>query len=92
MDKLLGREPEEEIDYPDSDGKPMAETDVHRDAMFDLIERLKARYAGRDDVYVSGNLFVYYVEKKPTFCLAPDCFVAFGVPNRRRRTFKTWTE
>ena len=92
MGKLVGRTANEEIDYPDSDGKPMAETDIHRDVMIDLIERLKARYANRDDVYVSGNLFVYYTEGKPTFCLAPDCFVAFGVPNRRRRSFKTWEE
>jgi Uma2 family endonuclease len=92
MGKLLGRDPAEEIEYPVSDGKPMAETDVHRDAMFDLIERLKARYSGRDDVYVSGNLLVYYAEGKPKLCLAPDCFVAFGVPNHQRRTFKTWAE
>ncbi len=92
MGKLLGRMSGEENEYPDSDGKPMAETDIHRDLMFDLIERLKARYADRNDVYVTGNLFVYYVENKPTFCLAPDCFVAFGVPNRRRRSFRTWKE
>jgi Uma2 family endonuclease len=89
MGKLLGRAA---VEYPESDGKPMAETDIHRDVMLDLIERLKARYADRDDVYVSGNLLVYYAEGKPKVCLAPDCFVAFGVPNRRRRTFKTWEE
>lgn len=92
MGKLVGREPAEGIEYPDADGKPMAETDIHRDVMFDLIERLRTRFADRADAYVSGNLFVYYVERKPVYCLAPDCFVAFGVPNRRRRVFKTWKE
>jgi Uma2 family endonuclease len=91
MGKVLGREVDE-ISYPDSDGKPMAETDIHRKAMIDLIERLTLRYAGRNDVYVTGNLLVYYVEGKPTFCLAPDCFVAFGVPPGDRRSFKTWEE
>lgn len=92
MGKLIGRGPAGGTEYPESDGKPMAETDIHRDVMLDLIERLKARYAGRDDVYVSGNLLVYYAEGNPKKCLAPDCFVAFGVPTGRRRTFQSWAE
>jgi hypothetical protein len=31
-----------EIDYPTSDGKPMAETDVHRDDMVDVIQMLNS--------------------------------------------------
>ena len=27
--------------YPESDGKPMAETDIHRDLMIDMIDMLK---------------------------------------------------
>lgn len=92
MGKLIGREPAEEIEYPESDGKPMAETDLHRKAMFDVIERLAQRYVLRSDVYVTGNLLVYYVERKPAFCLAPDCFVAFGVAPGDRRTYRTWEE
>lgn len=80
------------IEYPESDGKPMAETDLHRDIMVDVIYRLKARYAKRDDVYVTGNLLVYFVEGNPWICLAPDCFVAFGVPPGERTTYKVWEE
>ena len=80
------------VEYSESDGKPMAETDIHRKVMIDLIERLSARYADRRDVYVSGNLLVYYVEGDPLKCLAPDCFVVFGVPPGDRRTFKAWEE
>ena len=40
------------IEYPSSDGKPMAETPVHRDVMIDAIQILKRRYANRSDVYV----------------------------------------
>ena len=43
-------------DYPTSDGKPMAETDLHRDLMIALIETLKWWFADDPDVYVSGNL------------------------------------
>src|SRR5256885_1547877 len=46
--------------YPTSDGKPMAETDLHRDEMVDLIAMLREFFAGRR-VYVSGNLLVFYV-------------------------------
>lgn len=81
-----------EIDYPESDGKPVAESDLHRDCMYDLINRLVERYARERDVYVTGNLLVYYVEGNPYVSRAPDCFVAFGVPNRKRRTFKVWEE
>ncbi len=81
-----------EIYYPESDGKPMGETDVHRNAMIALIEILKSRYRDRPDVYVSGNLFVYYEKGKPSSVFAPDAFVVLGVSKRDRRTYKLWEE
>ncbi len=81
-----------EIYYPESDGKPMAETDLHRNEMFELIAMLQARYADAPDVYVSGNLLLYYVEGDPTKSVSPDTFVVFGVANHMRRTFKLWEE
>ena len=80
------------IDYPESDGEPMAETDLHRDEMFELIDRLRRHFRDRDDAYVSGNMLVYYVEGDPKQCFAPDTFVAFGVPTGRRRIWKVWEE
>jgi hypothetical protein len=47
------------VHYPESDGKPMGETDEHRDAMVRHIELLKDYYRGQR-VYVSGDLLVYY--------------------------------
>lgn len=82
----------DEIDYPESDGKPMAETDFHRKQMNETIDRLAAWFAGRSDVYVSGNLFVYYQKGDRTKCLAPDCLVVLGVPAGDRRMFKAWKE
>lgn len=84
--------PDDDDPYPSSDGRPFAESDVHREVMADLIYSLKTRYADRDEVYVSGNLFVYYAEGKPEYRLAPDCFVVFGVPPGDRDNFKVWTE
>lgn len=80
------------IDYPESDGQPMAETDDHIDLVTGIRERLKARYAVDPNVYVAGKLFVYFQEGDPSAVLAPDCFVVFGVPNRKRRSYKVWRE
>jgi Uma2 family endonuclease len=84
--------PFEEVEYPESDGQPVAETDVHRDAMFDLIERLRLRYRDRDDVYVSGDNFVYFEEGNRRAVVSPDVYVVFGVPRGLRRVYKVWEE
>jgi Uma2 family endonuclease len=60
--------------------------------MLYLIEALKDYYRDRDDVYVAGNLFVYYEEGNPQAVLAPDVFVVFGVSDEHRRTYKIWEE
>ena len=46
--------------YPESDGKPMAETESHRDIMIDFIQMLKHHFRHVNDAYVSGNLLMYY--------------------------------
>jgi len=82
----------EEPFYPESDGKPMAETDIHRDLMIDIILALQDFYRNASDVYVSGNLLMYYTERIPTDSVAPDVFVVKGVPKKRRRIYKIWEE
>ena len=85
--------PVTETRYPEADGEPMAETDVHRDLMTDaLLHPLKERFRQESDVYVSGNLFLYYEKGNPSAVVAPDVFVVFGVSNRQRRTYKLWEE
>ena len=78
--------------YPESDGKPMAETDTHRNLMMDFILMLKDYYQNENDVYVSGNLLLYFEEGDPKKCLSPDVFVVFGVEKKLRRTYQTWAE
>jgi Uma2 family endonuclease len=85
-------EVEEEIEYPESDGQPMAETDKHRDLMFALIASLQNYFVSEPDVYVSGNLLLYYIEDDPTKCVAPDVFVVRGVGKHERRIYKLWEE
>ena len=78
--------------YPESDGKPMAETEYHRDIMNDFIQMLKHHFRDVNDVHVSGNLMMYYEEGNPRKSVSPDVFVAFGVSKKRRRTYKIWEE
>ena len=80
------------LDYPDSDGQPIAETDFQRKPMWYANDVLARRYRGRPDVYVSANLFVYYEEGNPRAVVAPDVFVVLGVAGHDRRTYKVWEE
>lgn len=84
-----------EIHYPESDGRPMGETELHAQVLEDLRFALALRYAGVPDVYVWGNLFLYYREGDPKACVAPDVFLIKGVEKRTdnlRRTYKVWEE
>jgi Uma2 family endonuclease len=79
-------------DYPTTDGKPMAETDWHRDLMLDLIETLKVWYENQQRVYVSGNLLLFYVGGNKRRHISPDVFVVKGVPKGQRLNYILWEE
>ncbi|MBE9187074.1 Uma2 family endonuclease [Microcoleus sp. LEGE 07076] len=83
---------EEEIEYPSSDGEPMAESDITRDYMTYGVEALKQHFQGISDVYVSANSFVYYEEGNKSAVVAPDIYVVFGVRKRQRDNYKIWKE
>jgi Uma2 family endonuclease len=82
----------EGLDYPTSDGKPMAETDWHRDLMMVLIQTLSAYYAAEPMVYVSGNLLVFYKPGNRRRHLSPDVFVVKGVGKHQRPNYLIWEE
>ena len=83
------------VKYPDSDGKPVAESDFQLNELIYAREGLRIYYRdrrGRDDVYVAGNLLIYYEEGNPRASVAPDVFVVIGVTNRDRRSYRLWNE
>lgn len=80
-----------EVHYPESDGKPMGETDEHRDAMIRHIQILQDYYRGQR-VYVSGDLLVYYEQGNTRKYVVPDAFVVKGISPKRRRVYKIWIE
>ncbi len=88
----LARREGGEIVYPESDGKPIAETDEHRFQMNYLIEALCLWFARRRRMYVTGNILLYYEERDPRRRVSPDVMVIKGVEQRRRRVYKLWEE
>jgi hypothetical protein len=67
------------IEYPASDGQPMAETEIHVLAILYLIGALRLFFGNVPDIYVIGNIFLYYVEGKPSARCSPDVIVVKGV-------------
>lgn len=81
-----------DIEYPTSDGCPMAETDIHRYDMVDLIEVLNDWNEPNTDVYVSGNMLVYDVPGNKRKHVSPDVFVVHGIAKRLRDYYLVWEE
>ena len=80
------------VHYPSSDGRPMAESDFQRTPLTYAVDRLRHHFRGRRDVYVSGNLLLYYQKGNPRAAVAPDVFVVLGVSNADRSSYRLWEE
>ena len=84
--------PRAAVDYPTSDGKPLAENDAQARAILYAFGALRVYYEARSDVYVSADLLIYYEEGNPRVSVAPDVFVVFRVEDRMRGNYKVWEE
>lgn len=80
------------IYYPESDGQPMGETDIHIQLMIDLRSALQNHFRDERNVYVGSNMLLYYIEGNPKKSLAPDVFVVRGIVKEPRRIYKLWEE
>ena len=80
------------LEYPSGDGKPMAENDAQLAAILYGIGALRVYFESREDVYVSGDLLMYYEEGDPRVSVATDVFVVFGVEDRMRKRYLVWEE
>ena len=70
----------------------MAENDWQRAAIVYAIGALESWFEERADVYVSGDLLIYYEEGRPGASIAPDAFVVVGAAKHERRSYKLWEE
>ena len=58
----------------------------------ELWESFDTHFAKRPEVYVSGDILMYYVEGDPRKSVAPDVLVTFGMGKKNRRTYLVWEE
>jgi Uma2 family endonuclease len=82
------------IEYPTSDGQPMAETEIHVLLMIGLIGTLRAWMRTRQvPAYVMGNTFLYFEEGNPEARRSPDVMVVkCNDPEKVRPSVKIWEE
>jgi Uma2 family endonuclease len=80
------------VEYPSSDGKPVAESDFQLTVLAYAREALRTHFRARDNVYVAANLLIYYQEGNVKARVAPDVFVVVGAANHERMSYRLWNE
>jgi Uma2 family endonuclease len=88
---LTTRSPDIEVDYPTSDGRPIGETDLHRRVMNDAIETLELYFADQQ-VYVSGNILLFYRPGNKRRHVSPDVLVVRDLDPGDRENYLLWKE
>ena len=81
-----------EIEYPDSDGKPMSDNTRQFEWIVTIKEGLEAQFRADPLVFVGGDLLWYPQEGKPKIRTAPDAMVVLGRPKGYRGSYKQWEE
>jgi Uma2 family endonuclease len=80
------------IDYPDSDGQPMADNTKQFQWIQTIQSNLAAIFTNDPQVFVAGDLLWYPVEGDNKTRQAPDVMVVFGVSKGDRGSYKQWCE
>ena len=80
------------IVYPESDGEPMGETEIHVMVIIELCRTLRHFFRSHPDVYTIANMLMYYEKANPGAYKVPDVMVVKGVAKHLRRIFKIWEE
>ena len=85
--------PPTQDELPYDDGMPM-ESQRHVMQLQLLMDPLRLLWEGRQDVYIGGNMFVYYslAQVRNKDFRGPDFFVALDVPKRERKSWVIWEE
>ena len=79
-----------EVEYPDSDGLPLADNQVQARAIFAAIGALEHHYKPGREVGMASDLMLYYREGDPATYVAPDVMVSFGVRMLGLPNYKLW--
>jgi Uma2 family endonuclease len=81
-----------EIEYPDSDGKPMSDNTLQFKWIVTIKEGLDAQFDEEPNVFVAGDLLWYPIEGDNKTRIGPDVLVAFGRPKGKRGSYRQWEE
>src|SRR6185369_14096298 len=79
----------DEIVYPESDGRPLAENTEQYKWIVMIKENLDELL---ENAFVAADLFWYPVKGDPKVVQAPDVMVAIGRPKGHRGSYKQWEE
>ena len=80
------------VHYPYEDDEPLAESDFQFYPLTEMVHALRVHYQDRPDVYVAGDMFVYYRMNDPGSVVAPDVYVVFGVDKHSRHSYFIWRD
>jgi Uma2 family endonuclease len=80
------------VEYPDSDGKPLADNTLQFEWITTLKGGVEDLFRDRADVFVAGDLLWYPVEGNNKIRIAPDVMVALGRPKGYRGSYMQWME
>jgi Uma2 family endonuclease len=85
---------DEDLLYPESDGKPMAENTEQYRWIVMIKENLEILFARDAQVFIAADLLWYPepVLAPPAPSQAPDVMVVFGRPKGPRRSYRQWQE
>jgi Uma2 family endonuclease len=81
-----------EIEYPDSDGRPMSDNTLQFEWIVTIKGGLDAVFRDNPNVFVAGDLLWYPVEGNNKTRMAPDALVAVGRPKGYRGSYMQWRE
>jgi len=85
-------EQEDEVEYPESDGKPMSENTLQYEWITTIKGGLDIVFRDDPNVFVAGDLFWYPVKGDNLTRRAPDVMAAVGRPKGHRRSYLQWRE
>jgi Uma2 family endonuclease len=83
---------DDDLLYPDSDGKPMADNTEQYEWIVKIKENLEILCADNPDVFIAGDLLWYPVKSTLIPATAPDVLVVFGRPKGKRGSYRQWQE
>lgn len=92
MSTAMSIPPRPQLEYPDSDGQPMAENTLQFEWIVTVKGGLEVVFQDDPQVFVAGDLLWYPVEGDPTIRMATDAMVVFGRPKGYRGSYKQWEE